>query len=106
MTVLTRVTIEEAAADLSRLIEQVRQGEEVVIAQDGVEVARIVVPERVAVEGGDPAAGENWRTPGMLAGLFVERDPNWWKPDDELADLFEGSDSFEGVRGNWLKTAE
>lgn len=88
MTVLTRVTIAEAAADLPRLIAQVRQGEEVVIAQDGVEVARIVLPQ-------SDASGEHKpkREGGFLKGQIIEHDANWWKPDDELADLFEGSES-------------
>lgn len=88
MAVLTRVTIEEAAAELPRLIAQVRQGEEVVIAQDGVEVARIVLPQS------DPSGERKAkRQGGFLKGQIIEHDPDWWKPDDELADLFEGSES-------------
>lgn len=84
MTVLTRVTVEEAAADLSRLIEQVRQGEEVVIAQDGVEVARIVLPPSDVSPERKPK-----RQGGFLKGEIIEHDPDWWKPENDLTDMFE-----------------
>ncbi|MDP3912044.1 MAG: type II toxin-antitoxin system Phd/YefM family antitoxin [Gemmatimonadales bacterium] len=38
----TRYNVHEAKTHLSRLLEQVAQGEEVVIARDGVPVARLV----------------------------------------------------------------
>ncbi len=82
------VNVHEAKTQLSRLIEQALRGEEVVIARNGVPVVRLVQVDQAA-------ALKPWREPGQLAGLFVEVDPDWWKPDDELADLFEGSDSFE-----------
>ncbi|AMJ60675.1 type II toxin-antitoxin system Phd/YefM family antitoxin [Bosea sp. PAMC 26642] len=106
MTIQTRVTIEEAQSGLARLIEQVRQGEEIVLLKDGVEIARLLPPHSSASETGDGEAGQAWRTPGALAGLITEIDPDWWKPDDEMADLFEGSDSFEGARGNWGNPTE
>lgn len=82
------VNVHEAKTQLSRLIEQALRGEEVVIARNGVPAVKLVQL--------DPAASAKpWREPGQLAGVFVEIDPDWWKPDDELADLFEGSDSFE-----------
>jgi prevent-host-death family protein len=82
------VNVHEAKSNLSRLIEQALRGEEVVIARNGVPAVKLVQV--------NPAApAKPWREPGQLAGVFVEIDPDWWKPDDELADLFEGSDSLE-----------
>lgn len=96
MIIRTLIPVEEAEAGLSRIIEQMRQGEEIVLLKDGIEIARISSLRDQA-----PAEGSQaWREQGGLAGLFAEIDPDWWKPDDEMADLFEGSDSFEGARGN------
>lgn len=85
---MTVVNVHEAKTNLSRLIEQALRGEEVVIARNGVPTVKLVQVEAEAEK-------KPKREPGQLAGLFVEIDPDWWKPDDELADLFEGSDSFE-----------
>ncbi|AOG07767.1 type II toxin-antitoxin system Phd/YefM family antitoxin [Bosea sp. RAC05] len=85
---MTVVNVHEAKTQLSRLIEQALRGEEVVIARNGVPAVKLVQIDQAA-------ARKPWREPGQLAGLFVEVDPDWWKPDDDLADLFEGSDSFE-----------
>lgn len=100
MTVQNRVTIAEAKDGLASLIKQAREGEEVVLVEDGVEIARIVAAGR-----GKPVAASEpaWKTPGALAGQFAELDADWWQPDDDLAALFEGSDSYEGPRGAWLK---
>lgn len=92
MTIQNRVTLAEAASGLARLVQQVREGEEVVLVQDGAEVARIVAPVQ------EKPAGERLkpkRQGGFLTGQIKEIDPDWWKPDDELADLFEGSESFD-----------
>lgn len=85
---MTVVNVHEAKTNLSRLIEQALRGEEVVIARNGVPAVKLVQVE-AAVE------KKPKREPGQLAGLFVEIDPDWWKPDDELADLFEGSEKRE-----------
>lgn len=75
--------VHEAKTQLSRLIDAALRGEEVVIARNGVPAVRLTpVPTEVL-----PRVG------GFLKGKIVEIDPDWWKPDDELADLFEGSDS-------------
>lgn len=81
---MTVVNVHEAKTNLSRLIEQALRGEEVVIARNGVPAVKLV-------QVGAAAERKPKREPGQLAGLFVEIDPDWWKPDDELADLFEGS---------------
>ncbi len=85
---MTVVNVHEAKTNLSRLIEQALRGEEVVIARNGVPAVKLVQVEAVAEQ-------KPKREPGQLAGLFVEIDPDWWKPDDELADLFEGSEKRE-----------
>lgn len=85
---MTIVNVHEAKTNLSRLIEQALRGEEVVIARNGVPAVKLVQVEAAAEQ-------KPKREPGQLAGLFVEIDPDWWKPDDELADLFEGSEKHE-----------
>jgi prevent-host-death family protein len=85
---MTVVNVHEAKTNLSRLIEQALRGEEVIIARNGTPAVRLVQVDQ-------DAARKPWRESGQLAGMFVEIDTDWWKPDDELADLFEGSDSFE-----------
>jgi prevent-host-death family protein len=68
---------------LIELIEAAVRGEEVVIARDGVPVAKLV------------PVGPRWRRePGRFEGEIVELDPDWWKPDDELTRLFEDGDLF------------
>lgn len=85
---MNTVNIHNAKTNLSKLVEAAERGEETIIARNGKPVARIVpiAPPLVA-------AGEK-NTPGMrlrgsLKGKVEIIDPDWWKPDDELADLFE-----------------
>jgi prevent-host-death family protein len=68
---------------LAELIEAALRGEEVVIARDGVPVAKLV-----------PVGSRRRREPGRFEGEIVELDPDWWKPDDELTRLFEDGDLF------------
>ena len=72
--------VHQAKTQLSKLIDAALKGEEVVIARDGVPVVRLVAVERKR---------ERRREPGRFEGEIVEFDPDWWKPDDELARLFE-----------------
>ena len=67
------VNVHEAKTHLSRLLEQVRAGEEVVIAKAGKPVARLV-----------PLARKEPRRPGLVKGRLTEAffEP---LPDDELA---------------------
>jgi len=53
----SQVNVHEAKTHLSRLLERVRSGEEIIIAKDGVPYARLVPLE-------PPAR----RTPGLLRG--------------------------------------
>jgi len=81
---MTVVNVHEAKTQLSRLIEQALKGEEVVIARNGVPAVKLVQVD---------ATARAMREPGCFDGLIKEIDPDWWKPDDELADLFDGSES-------------
>jgi prevent-host-death family protein len=72
------VNIHEAKTHLSRLVEEVRKGEEIVIARAGRPVARLVP---IAPEG-------DARTLGILAGAFtVPDDFDAPLPDDLIADF-------------------
>jgi prevent-host-death family protein len=80
-------TLHEAEAQLSQLIDAALRGEEVVIARDGVPAVKLT-----PVEAPRPAPR---RRPGLFEGQGAEIDPDWWKPDDELARLFKEGDSSE-----------
>jgi prevent-host-death family protein len=72
------VNIHEAKTHLSRLIEQVEAGDEVVIARAGRPVARLV--------------GLRVRSKPRLPGLWkgqVHMAPNFDAPDDDLIAAFE-----------------
>jgi prevent-host-death family protein len=78
--------VHEAKTNLSQLIEAALRGEEVIIARRGVPAVKLVPAE----------ASKDKRTPlqkleGLYAGQIKEIDPDWWRPDDEMAKLFEGS---------------
>ncbi|QJP12197.1 type II toxin-antitoxin system prevent-host-death family antitoxin [Starkeya sp. ORNL1] len=79
--------IHEAKTNLSKLIDAAQRGEEVVIARNGVPVVKLVAVEKPDETKDTPAK----RIMGMWAGKVTIHDPHWWKPDDELADLFENS---------------
>jgi prevent-host-death family protein len=76
----TTVDVHEAAANLSRLLDQAAAGEEIVVVRSGRPIARLValVPDRVA------------RVRGRLRGKITVADdfdvtPEW------LMDAFDGS---------------
>jgi len=71
------VNIHEAKTHLSRLLEQVLAGEEVVIAKSGRPIARLV-----PIQGPIPVLGD--------AGGQVVFKPGWDDPltDQEIGDLF------------------
>ena len=73
------VNIHEAKTQLSRLIERVCAGEEIIIARSGKPVARLA-----------PLVQRRPRRLGLLKGkIWVAKDFNAPLPDD-LLDLFEG----------------
>ena len=74
----TTVNIHEAKTHLSRLVERIEAGEEIVIARAGRPVARLV-PYR---------ARTRPRTPGAWRGL-VRLAPDFDRTDDDLLDAFE-----------------
>ncbi len=76
--VYTKVNIHEAKTQLSRLIEMVEQGEEIIIARSGHPVARLAPLERPS----------GLRRPGELAGKV-------WIADDFDETPKEIIDSFE-----------
>jgi len=69
---MATVNVHEAKTHLSRLLERVRAGEEIVIAKNGTPCARLV-----------PLEAAQPRTPGLLKGRVTEAffEP---LPDDEL----------------------
>jgi prevent-host-death family protein len=75
---MTRVTIHEAKTHLSRLLEEVEKGGEVVISRRDKPIARLVPIE--------PSQPQLERKPGRFAGQF-ELGPAFFEPmpDDELA---------------------
>jgi prevent-host-death family protein len=75
-----QVNVHEAKTHLSRLLEQVERGEEVVIARNGRPVARLVaatVPR--------PA-----RTPGAWAGAIWMADDFDDTPEDVVSAFYDG----------------
>lgn len=72
------VTVEEAEHDFARLLERVKSGEdEIVIAEEGTPVARLVAP-----------AVPQCRQPGSAKGQFVVP-PEFFDPlPDDLLDEF------------------
>lgn len=81
------VNIYVAKTHLSRLIDQVNAGEEIVITRHGRPVARLV-----------PAAEAQPRKPGLLEGkgCWIAEDFDDPLPDD-LLDLFEGKRKEPGT---------
>ena len=74
------VNVHQAKTQLSRLLERVERGEEIVIARNGRPIARIV------------PMGQQPRKPGRFKGLIsVPDDFNDPLPDDVLA-AFSGDD--------------
>ena len=83
------VNVYAAKTHLSRLIDRVNAGEEVVITRHGRPVARLI------------AAGQaRPRVPGLLAGqgYWIADDFDAPLPDD-LLDLFEGRTKEPGTEG-------
>lgn len=72
------VNIHEAKTHLSRLVERVEAGEEVVIARAGRPVARLV-PFKTRTKS---------RIPGLWRGR-VHLSPDFDRTDEELLDVFE-----------------
>ena len=78
-----QVNIYEAKSQLSRLVDEVEAGAEIVIARNGRPVARLVPLPRMPHE----------RTPGGWEGK-VWIAPDFDEPDEELIDLMENGPVF------------
>jgi prevent-host-death family protein len=75
----TIVNVYEAKTQLSRLLEQVERGEEVIVARSGRPIARLV----------PYASGRGPRRLGLLAGkVWVAPDFDGY--DQEIVSMFEG----------------
>ena len=72
------VNVHRAKSDLSRLLEAVETGEDVIIARAGVPVARLV------------AVRTDERRPGRLAGMIHLREDFDAPLPPEMADGFQG----------------
>lgn len=73
---MVQVNVHEAKSQLSRLLAQVEAGEEVVIARNGVPVARLVSTSRQAGK----------RQPGRWKGVFTVPESFFDPlPEEELA---------------------
>lgn len=78
------VNIHEAKTHLSKLIERVRLGEEIVIAKAGEPVARLIPEKR-----------REPRKPGSAKGKFVIHDTFYAPLPDDILDLFEGKGEID-----------
>jgi prevent-host-death family protein len=78
------VNVYDAKTQLSRLLESVEHGEEIVIARAGKPVARLV-----------PVGSKGPRVPGGWAGRWVLAD-DWDSAavNEQIADSFEAGPSF------------
>lgn len=93
---MKQINIQAAKTHLSRIVDQVANGEEIVLAKAGKPMVRMV-PYQVAKK---PRVG------GQLKGQFWES-PDCWEPDEELIkQMTEGPlyPEVSGIHGN--KVAE
>lgn len=78
-----QVNVYEAKTHLSKLLERVEAGEEIVIARNGRPIAQLVPVQRTVRE----------RRPGSLKGKIWTA-PDLDEPDDDLIDLMESGPVF------------
>ncbi|MDQ4010655.1 MAG: type II toxin-antitoxin system Phd/YefM family antitoxin [Actinomycetota bacterium] len=78
-----KVNVYEAKTQLSKLLEQVEAGDEIVIARNGRPIARLVPLQRTAIP----------RQLGSLRGK-IWMSPDFDEPDHELIDLMENGPMF------------
>ncbi len=80
--VMRIVNVSQAKATLSKLIEEVRSGKEVVLAKAGKPVAKIVPIERAPI---DRTLGGSWKGKVKIANDFDELPPELAAAFDEEA---------------------
>lgn len=87
---VTHVTLPEATANITQLLDRVIQGEEIIISQDGQAIAHISPANRDR----KPHPPENLpRVPGQYAGkLTIPDDFNAPLPDDILNSFLNPAD--------------
>jgi prevent-host-death family protein len=85
--VADQVNVYEAKTQLSKLLERVEGGEEIVIARNGRPVARLVPSQRSGQQ-------EPRRLGGLEGKIFYVG--HWSDGDEEIADLFHGSAGADG----------
>jgi prevent-host-death family protein len=78
-----QVNVYEAKTHLSKLLERVEAGEEIVIARNGRPIARLVPTQRIR----SPRQPGGWEGKGWIADDFDE-------PDQEIIDLVENDPIF------------
>ncbi len=86
---MAQFNVHDAKSNLSQLIEAALRGETVTIARRGIPAVRLVPVDSKADL---PDQTPFQRLAGSMRGKIHEIDPDWWKPSEELADLFEGKD--------------
>lgn len=74
------VTLEEAQAQLPKLIEQLRPGEEIIITRDQKPVARLV---------GEPQPERKPRRPGTMKGSVLYMAPDFDVPLEDFKEYME-----------------
>jgi prevent-host-death family protein len=83
---LSKVNMHEAKTHLSKLVERVEGGEEIVISRAGEPAAKLVPI---------PKTKTGKRKLGALEGKFeLPSDEEWEKMDKEIEQLFEESEIF------------
>jgi prevent-host-death family protein len=86
--VADQVNVYEAKTQLSKLLERVEAGEEIVIARNGRPVARLVPSQR------EPEAAPR-RLGGLESKIYYTG--HWSDGDEEIAELFNGSAGADGL---------
>jgi len=83
---MTTVNVHEAKTHLSRLLEAVAAGEEIIIAKAGKPVAKLVPVE------------QSRRKPGALKGTFIMNDTFFEPLPDDLLDVIENGYGHDPLR--------
>jgi len=78
-----QVNVYEAKTQLSKLLEQVEAGDEIIIARNGKPVARLVPAQRRT----SPRVPGGWKGKVWMA-------PDFDDPDDELVELYSDGPIF------------
>jgi len=84
---LSQVNMHEAKTHLSKLVERVEGGEEIVISRAGKPAAKLVpVPKKLGPR----------KLGGWEGKVRLPSDEEWQKADEEIEQMFEESEIFPG----------